>query len=106
MVPIVYTIPPLLSTASEPRPDSTLRGVDTINRVIRSAASSRHVPLIEFHDALEMIPGVHGLDTDGIHPTAFMGSNACILTAAALRDGYNLRNLITIQMLGPAMVTR
>lgn len=86
----------LLSTIPEQRsnPRALERG-HQINDVIRRTAAARHLPLIDYNLALASLPNA-GLSDDNIHPSVFVDqgdSKAGVFTAAALRNGYNVRNL-------------
>jgi hypothetical protein len=91
VVPLLSTIPPI---DSDPAIDAR---VPLFNRVIRALAQGRQLPMVDFHRELSPLPD-HGLASDGVHPTA-SPLGACDLTADGLLDGYNLRNLITIEAL-------
>ena len=90
-IPILSTIP-----AIHGDPESNTH-VPLFNRVIRAIAQGRGVPLVDFHLALAALPN-DGIGSDGIHPVA-SPAGACILTAAGLAYGYNVRNLITLEAL-------
>lgn len=92
----------VLSTAP-PRTDyaNADRDVAAFNTVIEQTAASRCLPMIDLHAALAPLPA-HGIGGDGVHPTVEMiaGKSASgDFTAAGLEYGYNVRNLLTIQML-------
>lgn len=95
-VATISTIPDRLD-----RPDAGAL-VPMFNQTIRDIASSRHLPLMDYWTALQPLPR-HGVDTDGIHPSPYVtpsGGTACgVLTAAGLRAGYNMRNLVALALL-------
>lgn len=94
-VPVLSTIPDRTDRA-----DAAAR-VAGFNNAIRALASTRHTPLMDYWAALQPLPN-HGVDTDGIHPSAYAsnGNVACgVLTPAGLRYGYNVRNLVTLMAL-------
>ena len=61
-------------------------------------ACQRHLPLVDLRHALDAIPN-YGLGPDGVHPSAYQGG-AGVLTARGLQCGYNVRNYVTLKMLG------
>ena len=87
---------PLLSSIP-PRDDSATANADVprYNAVVRAIAQGRQVPFVDYHRELMPLPK-HGLSGDGVHPRSYSGGS-CKFTAAALKFGYNVRNLITIQ---------
>ncbi len=94
-VPIVSTIP------DRPEDARFAPLVTSFNAAIRSLASSRNLPLIDYWQAMQDLPG-HGVSDDGIHPSIFrdMGdAQGRQLSDAALRFGYNMRNLTALLML-------
>ncbi|MCA9670926.1 MAG: SGNH/GDSL hydrolase family protein [Myxococcales bacterium] len=86
-------------TSIMPRDDNASADVDVprYNAVVRGVAQALQIPFIDFHRELLPLPG-HGLAGDNLHPSTYSGG-ACVLTAAGLQDGYNVRNLITIEAL-------
>lgn len=91
IIPVLSTIPPRDDDASHDA------WVPTFNATIRAFAQGRQIPLVDFHRELAELPS-HGLSGDGVHPNA-SGSGACVLDAAGLQFGYNVRNLITLEAL-------
>ena len=94
-VPVLSTIPDRL--------DNTVSaaGVAPINDAIRTLASTRHLPLIDYWRALEPLPR-RGVSEDGIHPSVYLNRGnpeAGDFTDAGLMFGYNVRNLTAILML-------
>lgn len=89
-------------TTIMPRDDSADADawVPRYNLMMRAVAQARQVPLIDYHRELLPLPG-HGLAADGIHPDVHRdgGARGCVFTAEALQHGYNVRNLITLEML-------
>jgi GDSL-like lipase/acylhydrolase family protein len=94
-IPILSSIPPRDDSA-----DADAR-VPLFNLAIRAIAQGRGVPFVDYHRELMPLPG-HGLAGDGVHPRAYSGG-ACVLTAAGLQHGVNVRNLITIEALDRAV---
>jgi hypothetical protein len=91
-VPVLSTIPDRLD-----RPEAGMR-VPAFNTAIRTMATSRHLPLVDYWRSLQGLPR-NGIDSDGIHPSAYAinGNVACgVLTPDGLRFGYNMRNLVTL----------
>lgn len=91
VVPIVTTFPP---RGDDPAVNAE---VPFWNLAVRAVAEARQVPLVDLHGALVDLPGF-GLGPDGLHPSAFSGG-ACVLSAEALAEGYNVRNLLTLEAL-------
>ena len=92
VIPILSTIPP--------RADRPLVGAEVAryNGVIRGLAQGRRVPLIDLNRALRFLPGA-GLTRDGVHLDTFRREKqlaACDFTEAALKHGYNTRNLLNL----------
>lgn len=97
VVPVLSTIPPRADT------EHAASLVPLFNDVVRALAYERHLPLIDYWLALQTIPG-HGLGPDGIHPSVYEDPNdsesdSCAFVPRALEHGYNVRNLLAIQML-------
>jgi hypothetical protein len=91
VVPIVTYIPPVLSEPARewltPAFVATLRGV----------ATARLVPTIDFYTDMAAL-GASAYGGDGVHPNADPDS-ACVLTAAGLAYGYDIRNLRSLEVL-------
>jgi hypothetical protein len=71
------------------------------NTAIRELAASRSLPLLDYWAALQALPS-HGLSADRIHPSVYTTGGTtepAYFTEAALRFGYNMRNLTAIQAL-------
>lgn len=93
-VPVVSTIP------DRPEDARFVPLVTSFNAAIRSLASTRNLPLVDYWQSLQDLPN-HGISDDGIHPSIYrdMGdAQGRQLTATALRYGYNMRNLTTLLM--------
>lgn len=86
-------------TTIMPRDDDAESNLDVpvFNLAMRAIAEARQIPLIDFHRELMMLPD-HGLGADDIHPST-APNGACRLEGTGLTYGYNIRNLITLQML-------
>ncbi|NVB82475.1 MAG: acyltransferase family protein [Kofleriaceae bacterium] len=91
VIPVMSTIP---ANTGYPAADAR---VPTFNRVVRAIAQGRGVPLVDLHRALEPLPN-RGISSDGIHPS-IAPSGGCILNATGLQYGYNMRNLLTLEVL-------
>jgi lysophospholipase L1-like esterase len=92
-----------LSTIPEQQSSDDARRLGAaLNDVIRRVAHELHLPLVDYHGALEGLSN-NGLDPDNVHPSIFMagGTNASAgaLTEEGLRYGYNVRNLTSLFML-------
>ena len=65
-------------------------------------ANERRLPLLEFWAALQGLPH-QGIDPDNVHPSVYTtgsgNASAAVFTDAALRFGYNVRNLTALLML-------
>jgi hypothetical protein len=71
--------------------------VQTFNAVARGLAQARSTPFIDLRFALEQLPG-YGLSGDGLHLESYE-LGACILDGEGLMHGYNIRNLIALELL-------
>jgi peptidoglycan/LPS O-acetylase OafA/YrhL len=94
VIPILSTLP-----AMHGDPGSNAH-IPLFNLVIRAVAQGRSLPLVDLHLALSALPD-EGIGPDGIHPTA-APQGACALSTDALRYGYNLRNLLSLEALDRA----
>src|SRR5439155_3423144 len=94
VVPIVTTPPPIHSD-----PTTDARSL-LFGRVARAIAQGRQVPLVDLYRELVPLPN-QGIGSDGLHPT-IAPDGTCMLSAADLQYGFNVRNLITIDALGRA----
>ena len=96
VVPLLTTVMP---RDDDPKADAEL--VPLYNEIIRGVAQGRQLPLVDFHRELARLDG-HGLAGDGVHPNVFRPqrqARGCVFSAEALKHGYNVRNLITLQTL-------
>ncbi|MBL8943656.1 MAG: SGNH/GDSL hydrolase family protein [Myxococcales bacterium] len=73
------------------------RWIATYNAVLRAMAQQRQVPFVDAHRAIDPLPG-HGLGPDGLHLES-SPDGACIFTEDGLQHGYNMRNLIQLEVL-------
>lgn len=93
---------PLVSTIPERRDRELSRlKVPRFNAAIRAIAQARRVPLVDFHQALARLPN-EGLASDGIHPSVLSvggKTRACDFGPEGLRQGFNVRNWLSLQML-------
>jgi hypothetical protein len=71
--------------------------IPLFNSVARANAQGHATPFVDYHRDLLAIPN-RGISGDGIHPSK-SPTGACHLTQAALAYGYNVRNLITLEVL-------
>jgi hypothetical protein len=106
VVPVVSTIPPRNDNASAEEL------TERLNAGLVAFARHRHVPVINLWRALYPLPR-RGMSSDGLHPSLYSPgcANSCDpltcapscqpanFTPAALRYGYNMRNLITLTTL-------
>lgn len=95
IIPIVTGLPP--------RGDSeeAMRWARIYNDVTRGMAEARQVPYIDLLRATVDLPD-RGLVSDGLHGSAYSDGvqyQPCVFTEEALARGFNVRNLLTIQML-------
>ena len=97
VVPLLSTIPP-----RGDKPDAN-RLVPEMNAVVRAIAEERGVPLMDYWQTLIGLTDF-GLASDGVHPQVYVsgGAHPCWLTDAALSEGVNQRNLITLEALDRA----
>lgn len=91
IVPLLSTIPPRGNSASA---DAR---VPAMNAIVRFVAAERQIPLMDFHLALQGLPG-KGLGPDGIHPNA-ASTGACDFSEKGLTHGYNVRNELVLEAL-------
>ena len=80
---------------------SAQRWVDTWNATSRAIAQSRQIPYVDLFTAIDGLPG-HGLSGDGLHLEAYDGG-ACIFDEEGLQHGYNMRNLVALEVLDRAV---
>jgi hypothetical protein len=97
VVPLLTTLPQRADTAEA----EAL--VPEMNAVVRAVAQARQVPVMDLFGALAPIPE-HGLVSDGVHLQSYAskGVHACWLGDAALAEGMNQRNLLTLEALDRA----
>jgi hypothetical protein len=91
IVPILQTLPP---RADQVRYERDTR---TLNAVLYAIARSEDLPLVDVHLGVQGLPDF-GLQGDGIHLSPGTPTS-CTLTAAGLRDGFPMRNLLTLESL-------
>lgn len=99
VVPVLSTIPPLRRTGSVTQ--AMVDRVAAYNQAVIDVAAANTVPLWNYFRALDALGPTanYGISSDGIHPSIYRGSDGANLTDAALRYGYNVRNLTAIQVL-------
>jgi hypothetical protein len=98
VVPVVSSVPPRDDNAT-----SDL-WVGRYNLVARAVAQARKVPFIDLNRQLQSVP-THGLGGDGIHLNVYTpagSARGCVMTAAGLDFGHNVRNLATLEGLDRA----
>jgi hypothetical protein len=91
IVPIVFGISRRMDS------ESADLWVQSYNAVARALAQARSIPFIDLRLALEPLPG-HGISGDGLHLESFP-DGPCIFSPEGLTHGYNVRNLIALEML-------
>ena len=107
IVPVLTTVP--RHTLDPKRPNCDRKAGDgsnwrmavqtsAVSAAAAELACARALPLIDLRWALDAIPN-HGIGTDGVHPNAFRSGSA-ILDEQGLQCGYNVRNYVTLRMLG------
>jgi hypothetical protein len=95
VVPLLTTIPPRADTAE------AAALVPEMNAIVRAVAQARQVPMMDLEGTLDPIPG-YGLTNDGVHLQIYASNGVahpCWFDAAALSEGMNQRNLITLEAL-------
>jgi GDSL-like Lipase/Acylhydrolase family len=92
-IPVLSTIPYM--TGGALTVDNA--GVSAVNQVIVEVAATLDVPLLNYWRALQALPG-EGIDLFGVHPSSAPFGSA-VFTEAGLAWGYNVRNLIALQVL-------
>ncbi len=85
---------PVLSTI----PWNAYQDVKPYNGAIIDSARAHDIPLLNTYGAFENLSN-HGVGSDGVHPTVPPDGNTADFSGEGLKYGYNLRNLITLQML-------
>ncbi|MGE0791888.1 MAG: SGNH/GDSL hydrolase family protein [Sandaracinaceae bacterium] len=91
VLPVLSSIPPRDDNAT-----ANAR-VTAYGGLVRALAESRELVFIDYHAELLPLPS-HGLAGDGVHPQSF-GGGACVLSAAGLQFGANVRNLLVLEAL-------
>ena len=71
---------------------------NALSAVVAEVACERKLPLIDVRHAFDAAD-LRGLSADGIHPSTHRDGGGA-LDLASLRCGYNLRNYLTLRMLG------
>lgn len=89
-----HNVIPVLTTITW----TTYCDVTPFNQVITSTARSYDIPLIDYYTAAYGAPN-HGISDDGVHPSYPADNNSGDFSADHLTYGYNIRNLVTLQML-------
>lgn len=99
VVPVLSTIPPLRRVGSVTQ--AMVDRVGAYNAVVIDLANTNLVPLWNYHRALIEVGATanYGISSDGIHPNVYNNSDGARFTDAALRYGYNVRNLTALQVL-------
>lgn len=99
VVPVLSTIPPLRRVGSVTQ--VMVDRVAAYNQAVIDVAAANTVPLWNYYRALEQLgaSASYGISSDGIHPNVYRGSDGANFTEAALRYGYNVRNLTALQVL-------
>lgn len=95
VIPILSSIPPRGDNA-----DADFQ-VPAYNAVVRGIAQGRQVPFVDLELALRPIDD-YGLAGDNLHGSTYRQGGTllpCAFTAPALENGYNWRNLLTIEAL-------
>ncbi len=95
VVPVLGSVTP-----REDDPEAE-RWVRRYNGVTRAIARGRHLPYVDFHQALSALPR-RGLAGDRVHPNVLVEdgeTRPCDLGPAGLAHGNNVRNLLALQML-------
>ena len=74
--------------------------VQSYNAVARGLAQARAIPFVDLRLALEALPN-YGVSGDGLHLESYDGG-PCIFDPEGLQHGYNVRNLIALEVLDRA----
>ena len=85
---------PVMSTV----PWNAYEDIAPYNAAIIESARAHDVPVLDTYGAFETLPN-HGVGEDGVHPTVPPNGNTADFSSSGLNYGYNMRNLITLQML-------
>jgi hypothetical protein len=70
---------------------------NALSAAVAELAYARHLPLIDFHYALDPLLD-HGVGKDGVHPSRYFKGGGS-LDENGLGCGYNVRNFVTLRML-------
>ncbi len=70
---------------------------NALSAAIAELACTRHLPLIDFHYAIDPLLD-HGVGKDGVHPSRYFKGGGR-LDEEGLGCGYNVRNFVTLRML-------
>jgi hypothetical protein len=87
VIPVISTIP------DQPERQEV---VNVFNLALRELAQQNHIPLWDYHAALDDLPQ-GGISADGLHPV--IRDNPAHFTPDNLQYGYPIRNLTALQML-------
>lgn len=92
-----------ITNSVQPRDDNPTQDakIPAYNAVVRGLSEYKKVPYYELHETLLELPN-HGIGNDGVHLNVYVdasGADACQASEAALRYGYNVKNLYSIQAL-------
>lgn len=104
VVPILSTVPRHAHQPGVPDCDGPATNwrvavaTSAISARVAEIACRRHLPLVDLRHAMETSDN-YGLGPDGVHPSSHRDGGSGILTAAGLRCGYNVRNLMTLMAL-------
>jgi hypothetical protein len=72
--------------------------VTPYNDAVVRTARAFDTPLVDYHTAMEQAIN-HGIREDGIHPSSPPDGFASNFDSEHLKYGYNIRNLMTLQVL-------
>jgi hypothetical protein len=85
-------------TTTPPRPDA-MSTIEAYNAALRALTSAHNLPLIDYHTAMLALPDL-GLTWDALHPSSPDATEFVVdFRPDYLQYGYNVRNLLTLQML-------
>jgi hypothetical protein len=91
VIPILSTFPPIPAFPGiEPL-------VDQFNQVVADVASELNVPLWNGWREVQLLPGF-GISADGVHLSTYPGGSG-VFTDTALDYGFNVRNLLAVEVL-------
>lgn len=96
----VGVVPVIFGVTRRGDDDEANRWVSAFNAASRGVAQREQVPFVDLHHAIDPLPG-HGLAGDGLHLESYEGG-ACVLDAEGLQHGYNVRNLVALEVLDRA----